>query len=163
MVVIVFVWCLCEWAWKWTSEGKHLRSDLISPVTPFLPRNIHCAFTIWPKGAVRTKAISPKGKLLLIMFQWCCWSPSCSLEPRSSLIKMSRFLPVKWCRLCYLTQQMTRWNCELHQCFLTSLICRFKQKERKGQQKELAYSFDLKSWITLPFSYIKSVNFNTLL
>lgn len=138
--------------------GKHLKSDLILNVSVKFT-----VFTIWQKGPV-----SKIGKLLLITFQSCCWSTSCSLNTFAlgnrglSHIKMSKLYMFSnttdaWPR----KPDSDWWKYEFQNCFQVWFAVLNKKKE-KVSEKKLAYF-----WFTgpndLPFCYIKSVQVNTFL
>lgn len=67
----------------------------------------------------------------------------------------------------YLTQQFIVWLVELWELHkyvvVGSMICCVKQKQRKGQWEGAGLFLWFKELNNLPFSYIKSVHFNTFL
>lgn len=83
--------------WERTSQGKHLNNDLISPVI-FVSAKKHFVVIRLERRCSENKTFLFfffslfTAKLLLSVFQNCCWSFSCSLGPRSSHIKMSAAL-----------------------------------------------------------------------
>lgn len=151
MVVIVFCMVIVEWEWEWewTCFEKHLRGDLISPVTLCLPKTFTLCLLFGQKAAFRTLFLSQ----VIDGLDWSCCNSSGSLELRYLLIKIHKIL---FNNLLLFDPNDT----EFHNAFFLAWFTLLKKKEEKVSEEELMYSFDLKGWV--PFHSAR-LNHSTLI